>query len=75
MENAVFLKKYGITVNIYMYYRGSGSIRKLVEEWDDNRLTGEDIYGGSHVRHLYHVDTRTDTRWTKITKSETEQFT
>lgn len=57
------LKKYGITVNIYMYYRGSGSPSRLVAEWEDTGDYGLDIYGGSHVRRMTHIDTRTMTAW------------
>lgn len=57
------LKKYGITTNIYMYYRGSGSPSRLVAEWNDNSGTGEDIYGGSHIRRMVHIDTRVMSAW------------
>lgn len=60
------LKKYGITVNIYLYYRGSGSIRRLVAEWDDDTDTGKDIYGYSHTRTMTHIDTRYNTKWDAV---------
>ena len=60
------LYKYGITVNIYMYYRGSGSPSRLVEEWNDDSETGEDIYGNSHIRRMYHIDTRVKLQWDDV---------
>lgn len=57
------LKKYGITTNIYMYYRGSGSPSRLVAEWEDNSATGLDIYGSSHIRRMTHIDTRIQSAW------------
>lgn len=68
------LMKYGITVNIYMYFRGSGSIRKLVEEWESTTLTGQDIYGNSHSRTLYHVDTRYSDKWEQLNKSSDSRY-
>lgn len=57
------LKKYGITTNIYMYYRGSGSPSRLVAEWEDTSDTGLDIYGSPHIRRMTHIDTRTMSEW------------
>ena len=57
------LYKYGITVNIYLYYRGSGSPSRLVQEWEDNSDNGLDIYGSEHIRRMTHIDTRVDRRW------------
>lgn len=57
------LRKYGITTNIYMYYRGSGSPSRLVAEWEDTSNTGYDIYGGSHIRRMIHIDTRSMSSW------------
>lgn len=62
------LKKYGITVNIYMYYRGSGSPSRLVQEWEETTDNGYDIYGGAHIRRMTHIDTRTMSKWTKSAK-------
>lgn len=57
------LLNYGITVNLYMYYRGSGSIYRMYEEWEDNSDTGLDEWGRSHIRRMFHIDTRYTTRW------------
>lgn len=57
------LKKYGITTNIYVYYRGSGSPSRLVAEWEDTSDTGLDIYGSPHIRRMMHIDTRTMSEW------------
>ena len=57
------LYKNGITVNIYIYYRGSGSPSRLVAEWEDTTESGTDIYGNSHLRSMIHIDTRHALKW------------
>jgi len=57
------LKNYGITVNLYVYYRGSGSIYRLYEEWEETDANGTDEWGASHIRRMYHIDTRSMARW------------
>ena len=61
------LKKYGITTNIHFYYRGSGSVDRLVAEWEDDTATGLDDFGSSHVRRYTHIDTRYETKWEGVT--------
>lgn len=57
------LKKYGITSNIYFYYRGSGSVDRLVAEWESTTATGTDAFGKSHVRRATTIDTRKQRQW------------
>ena len=57
------LKNYGITVNLYMYYRGDGSIYRLVQEWNDTGENGYDEWGVPHIRRMFHIDTRTSGTW------------
>ena len=45
-------------MNIYIYYRGSGSINRLLAEWEDRSDSGLDPFGRSHVRRMAHIDTR-----------------
>lgn len=58
------LLKYGITCNIHFYYRGSGSIDRLVAEWEDNTANGLDDFGQSHIRRFVQIDTRFRNKWT-----------
>lgn len=57
------LKSYGITSNIYLYYRGDDSIYRLVQEWNDTGANGIDEWGMSHMRRLMHIDTRVQNEW------------
>ena len=57
------LKKYGITCNIHFYYRGSGSVDRLVAEWEDSTTSGLDDFGKGHVRKYAHIDTRYQKAW------------
>ena len=57
------LKEYGITCDIYVYYRGNGSIDQLVSQWTDRSDYGKDAYGKEHIRVLYHIDTRRADKW------------
>ena len=60
------LRKYGITCNIHFYYRGSGSVDRLVAEWEDRSATGLDDFGRSHVRRYTHIDTRYEYAWETV---------
>lgn len=57
------LKSYGITSNIYLYYRGDDSIYRLVQEWNDTGTSGTDEWGKGHIRRLMHIDTRIQNEW------------
>ena len=57
------LKNYGITCEIYLYYRGNGSIDQLVSQWEDTSSTGEDAWGNSHPRRYCHIDSRYTDCW------------
>lgn len=57
------LKNYGITCEIYIYYRGNDSIDRLVAEWTETGETGTDAWGISHIRRMIHIDTRKADRW------------
>ena len=57
------LKKYGITCEIYLYYRGNDSIDRLVAEWEETSDYGTDAWGIQHIRRMCHVDTRYSDKW------------
>ena len=57
------LKNYGITCEIYLYYRGNGSIDQLVSQWEDTASTGVDAWGESHIRRYCHIDSRYTDCW------------
>lgn len=60
------LKEYGITCNIHIYYKGSGSLYDLYEQWYDDAPTGlADKDGGYHIRRHFSIDTRKSNRWKK----------
>ena len=57
------LKNYGITSEIYLYYRGNCSIDRLVAEWNETSESGYDDLGQPHIRRYCHIDTRVSNRW------------
>lgn len=57
------LKNFGITCEVYISYRGNGSIYALVKQWEDTGPDGEDWSGALHTRTCYHIDTRTMSEW------------
>lgn len=59
------LKNYGITCEIYMYWRGGISLDDLVTFWEETQFqdTTTAIQASGAYRYLYHIDTRTDTCW------------
>ena len=58
------LLQYGITCRIEIYYRGSGSIRDLAEQWNnDDKYDVAEIDGKLHNRFHFSIDTRTQKRW------------
>ena len=60
------LKEYGVTCKIHIYYRGSGSLKDLDEQWTDDGDTGlASLDGKQHVRLHFSIDTRVDNKWRK----------
>ena len=59
------LKNYGITCEIYLYYRGNDSINRLVQEWTDTTERGTDNFDITHIRRFCHIDTRYCEKWDK----------
>lgn len=60
------LKEYGITCNIHIYYRGSGSLHDLHIQWNDAAEYGiADLDGKEHIRLHFSIDTRTQTKWSR----------
>lgn len=58
------LQEYGITCKIHIYYRGSGSLKDLDEQWNDDSSYGmASLDGKDHIRLHFSIDTRIDTRW------------
>ncbi len=58
------LLEYGITCKIQLYYRGSGSLKDLDEQWtDDTPYSIASLDGKQHVRLHYCIDTRKDSQW------------
>ena len=58
------LKEYGITCKIHIYYRGSGSLKDLDEQWTDDGKTGlASLDGANHVRLHFSIDTRLENKW------------
>lgn len=64
----MILKSYGITCEIYLYYRGNESIDRLVIEWEETSDNGIDDYGFEHIRRLSHIDTRIKNAWSETVK-------
>ena len=59
------LLNYGITCEIYLYYRGSGSLNDLYTQWTDYARYGiAESDNDEHVRFCSHIDTRLDKSWT-----------
>lgn len=58
------LKQFNITSKIHIYYRGSGSLRDLYQQWYDDGPTGyAELDGMEHVRLHFSIDTRYDSAW------------
>lgn len=58
------LLQYGITCRIEIYYRGSGSVRDLAEQWNnDDKYDVAEIDGKRHNRLHFSIDSRTQKRW------------
>lgn len=61
------LKKYGVTSEIHLYYKGSGSLKDLDEQWNSTLSSEIAEGGGNHVRRYYHIDTRyLNPRWKRM---------
>ena len=62
------LKQYGITCEIYMYWRGALSLDDLVRFWetsDQYDATSPQAADGAY-RYLYYIDTRYDSSWKEL---------
>lgn len=60
------LRNFGITTNVHIYYRGSGSLHDLDEQWEDDDPYGiADLDGGRHMRLYFSIDTRGQDHWQK----------
>lgn len=60
------LEEYGYTCKIHIYYRGSGSLKDLDEQWSDTSQYGvASLDKKQHVRLHYSIDTRVEKRWRK----------
>lgn len=58
------LLQYGITCKIQVYYKGSGSIRDLAEQWqNDGQYDLAELDGKKHNRFHFSIDTRTQKAW------------
>ena len=58
------LQEYGITCKIHIYYRGSGSLKDLDEQWTDDGPCGvASLDGKDHIRLHFSIDTRIDSKW------------
>lgn len=65
------LLNYGITCEIYFYYRGSGSLNDLNSQWEDYGYNGiAESDGAPHSRLAFHIDTRINDKWIKYPYSE-----
>lgn len=63
------LQAYGLTCNIHVYYRGSGSLNDLYSQWTSNTSTDTAEVGTSgQPRRHYHCDTRTMQGWEQATR-------
>ena len=61
------LREYGISTEIYLYYKGSGSLKDLVEQWNSTAGTEKADGGGNHMRMLFHIDTRSNNaKWENL---------
>ena len=64
------LKQYGITCEIYMYWRGALSLDDLVRFWetsDQYDATSPQAADGAY-RFLYYIDTRYDNSWKELSR-------
>lgn len=58
------LLQYGITMESFFYYRGSGSLYDLDTQWTDTGSTGiSDLDGGQHSRITFYVNSENDPVW------------
>lgn len=58
------LLKYGITMESFFYYRGSGSLYDLDTQWTDTSPTGtSDLDGGEHARITFYVNSENNPVW------------
>lgn len=58
------LLNYGITCEIYLYYRGSGSLNDLNSQWEDYDRTGiAESDGNEHTRFCAYIDSRKNAKW------------
>ena len=64
------LKNYGITCEIYMYWRGALSLDDLIKYWETSQAHDADSPQASlgTYRYLYHIDTRSDTKWNTMSR-------
>lgn len=70
------LKNYGITCDIYMYWRGALSLDDLVTFWessDQQDATSPQASQGTY-RYLYHIDTRTMTSWASLPRQSAKEL-
>ena len=69
------LKEYGYTCKIHIYYRGSGSLKDLDEQWSDTNQYGiASLDGKQHIRLHFSIDTRTDLSWRKESVASAEEI-
>lgn len=63
------LLAYGITMESYFYYRGSGSLYDLDTQWTHDSATDiADIDGAQHTRLTFYVNSRKSPNWSTATR-------
>ena len=69
------LGEYGYTCKIHIYYRGSGSLKDLDEQWSDTDQYGTaSLDGKRHIRLHFSIDTRVEQRWRKESVASAEEI-
>lgn len=63
------LQQYGITCTMHLYYRGSGSIDTLINEWTDSSSSSD-----GHSRQHFYIDTTTMNAWVTETRLSSKQM-
>ena len=69
------LLNYGITCECNFYYRGSGSLADLDDQWDHTSQYDPSNYDGSmHIRLHFKVDSRVGVSWSNATRASAQSI-
>ena len=69
------LLAYGITCEVNFYYRGSGSLQDLDEQWThDSQYDIANYDGSTHIRLHFTIDSRLGVSWSSATRKSAQDI-